>query len=274
MREVVLRIPRLAVEDVLDRLLLIVPGGVRESRAGGHVELRMRGAEVPRAEDIAKAVGRWPHTLSEREEADDWRERRLADYVPEVIGGRVVVRADWAPSTAAKTAQGGNSIEIVVRAAGAAFGSGTHPTTRTCLEWLLDLPVCGSFGDLGCGTGVLAILAATLGWRPVVAVDLQPDSVVAARANAGLNGVDVEVAQADLASQAPPRVDGFAANVPAPLHGLVAARLADPPPRTGLISGFGPEEAAGVLEAYARRGLIARRHTEHLGWVVAVLERD
>ena len=60
MREVVLRIPRIGVEDVLDRLLLIVPGGVRESRSGGHAELRMRGGDVPALSDIEAAVGRWP----------------------------------------------------------------------------------------------------------------------------------------------------------------------------------------------------------------------
>ena len=49
MREVVLRVPGRAVEDVLDRLLPIVPGGVREVRSGRHVELRMRGAELPDA---------------------------------------------------------------------------------------------------------------------------------------------------------------------------------------------------------------------------------
>jgi ribosomal protein L11 methyltransferase len=271
MREVVLRIPRLAVEDVLDRLLLIVPGGVREARAGGHVELRMRGPDVPPAEEIGQAVGRWPHTLSEREVPDDWRERRLADYVPDVIGGRVVVRPEWAP--VASRADGKELIEIVLGAS-AAFGGGTHPTTRTCIEWLLDLRAAGSFADLGCGTGVLAILAARLGWAPVVAVDVQLESVAAAGANAALNGVAVEVAQADLATEAPPRPDGFAANVPAPLHEIVAAGLAEPLPRAGLVSGFGPEDARVVLEAYARRGLVARRQTEQLGWVVAVVERD
>src|SRR5438552_17568957 len=78
MREVVLTIPRLAVEDILDRLLPIVPGGVREHPAGRHLELRMRGPEVPELAEIERAVGRWPHRLAEHEVADDWRERRLA----------------------------------------------------------------------------------------------------------------------------------------------------------------------------------------------------
>jgi ribosomal protein L11 methyltransferase len=270
MREVVLRIPRLAVEDVLDRLLLIVPGGVRESRAGGHVELRMRGSDLPSAEVLAAAVGRWPHTLHEGEVPDDWRERRVADYVPEVIGGRVVVRPEWAP---AARLDRNDAIEIVIPQ-GVAFGGGTHPTTRTCIEWMLQIKPSGAFADLGCGTGVLAILAARLGWAPVTAIDIQAESVAAAAVNAGMNGVVVEVAQADLAEQAPPAADGFAANVPAPLHELIAAGLPDPSPRVGLVSGLGPEEAGSVLEAYARRGLKVRRQAERGGWSVAVLARD
>jgi hypothetical protein len=78
MREVVLRVPRLAVEDILDRLLPIVPGGVREIQAGRHVELKMRGADVPPTTTIARAIGRWPHTLREQEVPEDWRERRVA----------------------------------------------------------------------------------------------------------------------------------------------------------------------------------------------------
>ncbi|MFL5830197.1 MAG: 50S ribosomal protein L11 methyltransferase [Solirubrobacteraceae bacterium] len=272
MREVVLRIPRIGVEDVLDRLLLIVPGGVRESRSGGHAELRMRGGDVPALSDIEAAVGRWPHTLSEREVPDDWRERRLADYEPEVIGGRLVVRHDWAPAWAPATPKS-DSIEIVL-AEGSAFGGGTHPTTRQCLAWLLELPAGGSFVDLGCGTGVLAILAARLGWAPVTALDVQPESVAAAIDNAARNGARVQAEAADLALQAPPPADGFAANVPAPLHELIAARFAEPLPRVGLISGFGPEDAGQVAEAYARRGLVVRRQKERHGWVVAVLERD
>jgi ribosomal protein L11 methyltransferase len=273
MREVVLRIPRLAVEDVLDRLLLIVPSGVRESRAAAHVELRMRGESVPSSEEIERAVGRWPHTLSEREVSDDWRERRRDDYVPDVIGGRVVVRPEWAPAAARVAGDGDDLIEIVF-AESAAFGAGTHPTTRTCVEWLVEISPRGSFTDLGCGTGVLAILAARLGWGPVVALDIEPGSVSAASDNALRNGVAIEAVQADLAAQAPPQADGFAANVPAPLHGVLAAALPEPLPRVGLISGFGPEGAAQVLEAYARRGLVARRQIEQLGWVVAELGRD
>ena len=64
---------------------------------------------------------------------------------------------------------------------GGAFGAGTHPTTRKCLELMLDMRPEGSFSDLGCGSGVLAILAGLLGFAPLTAVDVQPASVDATR---------------------------------------------------------------------------------------------
>ena len=178
MREVVLRVPAAALEDVLDRLLPIVPGGVRERPTGVHnLELRMRGDTVPPLAVLTGALGPLPHEIREHEVSDDWRERRLTEYSSDVIGGRIVVRPPWAP------APDPGPIDVVL-AESSAFGSGMHPTTRACLELLLELEPGGSFADLGCGSGVLAIVAARLGWTPLVAVDVQPLSVQTARENA------------------------------------------------------------------------------------------
>jgi ribosomal protein L11 methyltransferase len=266
-RELTLRVPREAVEDVLDRLLPLVPGGVREVPRNGDVELRLRGEPLPNRDELISAAGRWPHELSEREVPDDWRERRLLDYRPEAIGGRLVVRPDWAP------APGGGTLDIVLSEA-SAFGAGTHPTTRTCLELLLQARPLGSFADLGCGTGVLAILAAKLGWRPVVAIDIQPESIEVIAANAAANGVSVDARSADLSSEAPPAADGFAANVPSALHQRISASLATPVPRLAVLSGYRPTDAGDVLAAYAACGLRAVRELERDGWAVALLERD
>jgi ribosomal protein L11 methyltransferase len=267
MREVVLRVPLIAVEDVLDRLLPIVPGGVREVPAGQQVELRMRGDAVPELADIETAVGRWPHELSEREAPDDWRERRLSDYEPEVIGGRLLVRPEWTPP-----AEPG--LLDVVLGESAAFGSATHPTTRTCLERLLELEPRGSFADLGCGTGVLAVVAALLGWAPVTAIDIEPGSIEAASENARRNGVSIDAAVFDLMTHPAPVADGFAANVPADLHRVVAAGWRSVVPRVGVVSGFGRDEEEGVVGAYSGGGLRVRSSVERHGWVVVVLERD
>ena len=174
--------PAAALEDVLDRLLPIVPDGVRERPTGVHnLELRMRGDTVPPLAVLTSALGPLPHEIHEHEVSDDWRERRLAEYSSDVIGGRIVVRPPWAPPP-------DPGLIDVVLAESSAFGSGMHPTTRACLELLLELEPGGSFADLGCGSGVLAIVAARLGWGPLVAVDVQPLSVQTARENAERNG--------------------------------------------------------------------------------------
>jgi ribosomal protein L11 methyltransferase len=73
---------------------------------------------------------------------------------------------------------------------GMAFGTGSHPTTRLCLEWLERHVTAGcSVLDYGCGSGILAIAAARLGAGPVAGVDIDPQAVEAARANAERNGV-------------------------------------------------------------------------------------
>jgi ribosomal protein L11 methyltransferase len=236
MREIVIRVRSGAVEEVLDRLLPLVPGGVREIPRGGDVELRMRG--------------------------DD----------PLIIGGRLVVRPDWAPARAQPEGPGPRAIEIVL-GDGAAFGAGTHPTTHACLELLLELEPLGAFVDLGCGTGVLAILAAKLGWEPVQAIDLQPASVEAATANARRNAVQVTVTSGDVCAQAPV-VAGLAANLPPLVHSRLAAGLGPPLPRMALVSGFRPVEAEAVLDRYRAAGLHERGVLERGGWTIALLGSD
>jgi ribosomal protein L11 methyltransferase len=266
MREIVLRVPTRAVEDILDRLLPIVPGGVREIPLGDEVELRMRGAVLPSLGEVALRARRWPHALSEHEVPDDWRERRLADYTPDVLGGALIVRPEWAPPAP-------DGLIDIALADDLAFGSGAHPTTRAVLLELLVAPVRGAFGDLGCGSGVVGILAAKLGWAPVIGVELIPTSAGSARANAGRNGVEMTVEVADLAQRRPPPVAGFAANMPAPVHVAVAGTAELASASWAVVSGFGAARAQEVVGAYAQAGLRATSTQELHGWMVIVLER-
>jgi ribosomal protein L11 methyltransferase len=95
------------------------------------------------------------------------------------------------------------SVPVVIDP-GQAFGTGAHPTTRLCLEHLLG-HAPASLLDVGCGSGVLSIAAAKLGYKPVVSLDLDEAAVEATRANAEVNGVDLEVYLADaLADRLPP----------------------------------------------------------------------
>ncbi len=79
---------------------------------------------------------------------------------------------------------------------GRAFGTGAHPSTRLSLELLLD-EARGSMLDIGCGSGVISIAAARLGFEPVIAIDLDEAAVEVTRANAGVNGVSLDARLVD-----------------------------------------------------------------------------
>jgi ribosomal protein L11 methyltransferase len=95
---------------------------------------------------------------------------------------------------------------------GRAFGTGAHPTTRLCLELLDDLER-GSLVDLGCGSGVIAIAAARLGFSPVTAVDFDEAAIEATERNAAVNGVAVEARTVDLRAGPVPSADVAVANI-------------------------------------------------------------
>lgn len=95
---------------------------------------------------------------------------------------------------------------------GRAFGTGSHPTTRLCLGFLHELER-GSLIDVGCGSGVLSVAAAKLGFGPLVAVDVDPAAVEAARRNAEANGVAVDVRGADALTADLPAADIGLANI-------------------------------------------------------------
>jgi ribosomal protein L11 methyltransferase len=108
---------------------------------------------------------------------------------------------------------------------GRAFGTGGHATTRLCLALLLERPPTGLV-DLGCGSGVLAVAAAKLGFGPVTALDLDPDAVEATERNARANGVRIDVRRCDVFLDELPEAAFAVANVTREGIERVAARLA------------------------------------------------
>jgi ribosomal protein L11 methyltransferase len=102
--------------------------------------------------------------------------------------------------------------ETIVIDPGRAFGTGAHPTTRLTLELLQELQP-GSLLDIGCGSGVLSIAAAKLGFDPVIGIDVDEAAVEATLGNARTNGVEVQAQLADAFVDELPRTDVALANV-------------------------------------------------------------
>jgi ribosomal protein L11 methyltransferase len=95
---------------------------------------------------------------------------------------------------------------------GRAFGTGAHATTRLCIELLLEVEPAGLV-DLGCGSGVLAVAAAKLGFSPVLALDNDESAVAATRENATANGVQVDARRANVLADRLPNVEVAVANI-------------------------------------------------------------
>jgi ribosomal protein L11 methyltransferase len=266
-----LRVRRADAELVLAELLSLVPAGVEERELGDVVEYAVYGApgELPALPELRAVAGGALVDVAASVVADDWADRWRAFHDPVTVGGRLHVRAPWAPP-----APGG--LEDIVIDPGQAFGTGAHATTRLCLELLLELEGGHRRAvlDLGCGSGVLAIAAARLGFAPVRALDHDALAIQATRANAATNGVEVDAALHDLVGDGPPPAAPVVlANLLGPLLRHLAAEgfAAGTRPETLVASGMLGTEADAVAAAFARRGLRERARRTAGEWAALLL---
>ena len=146
---------------------------------------------------------------------------------------------------------------------GRAFGTGAHATTRLCLELLLERERT-SVVDVGCGSGVLAIAAAKLGFEPIRAVDLDPDAVEATSRNALANDVIVDVSRLDAFEEQLPEAALALLNVTGEAVERIAGRLSS-----------GELVASGYLAAEhpSPAGWARRDRREAEGWAADLFER-
>ncbi len=266
------RVRRRDAELALAELLPLAPGGVEERDLGDRVEYAIYGApgELPELPELHAAAGEALVEVVSSEVPDDWEQRWRRFHKPVEIGGRLRVRPPWEPSRA--------GLPEVVIDPGSAFGTGAHPTTRLCLELLLELEPRGPVLDLGCGSGVLAIAAARLGWEPVGAVDHDPAAVRATADNARANDVEVEVRRGDLRDVPPPLPGGAGslvlANLLRPLLLGLAPGLRDALPGALIAGGLLREQADEVAAAFAQRGLRAALRRDEDDWSALLLLCD
>jgi ribosomal protein L11 methyltransferase len=265
-------VPELA-EQVLAELTVLAPNGVEEERGRGYVEYAIYGGEgeLPELGEIEAAAGGGLVELVATQVPDDWADRWQDFHKPLLVGERLWLRPSWEPPRH-------GAIDLVVDP-GRAFGTGAHPTTRLCLELLLELSEAGEAGgaltDLGTGSGVLAIAAVKLGWDPVLGYDHESAAVEAARANAKANGVTVEVERTNLREGLPDLAPTVVANLTAPVLAVVADQMASDSaaPAALVCSGLLPAELDEISAAFGASGLREVDRRLDGDWAALLLRR-
>jgi ribosomal protein L11 methyltransferase len=244
--------PELA-DLVLAELTVLAPNGVEEERGPGFVEYAIYGGEgeLPELGELDATVGAGRIEVSSTEIPDDWADRWRDFHKPLLVGDRLWLRPSWEPPRH-------GAVDVVVDP-GQAFGTGAHPTTRLCLEFLLELAAeggaSGPLTDLGTGSGVLAIAAAKLGWDPVAGYDHEQPAIEASAANAAINGVSIHLERLNLRESLPPLAPTVVANMTSPILKAVAVQLRARTLTTLVCSGILPSELDDVSAAFAAVGL-------------------
>jgi ribosomal protein L11 methyltransferase len=266
MLRLAIRVRRDEADLVLAELLELAPNGVEEvDLPEGDIEYAVYGTpgELPFLAAVRAVAGGALVEVRTQEVAEGWDQRWREFHRPLVLDGRLTVRPPWEPL-------GETPLDIVIDP-GQAFGTGAHATTRLCLELLLDLPSRGAFVDVGCGSGVLAITAAELGFSPVVALDNDPAAARATAENAAANAVELaRVGRSDLRLDPLPLGGAtVAANLLRPLLVTLAGRIAKESQRPArlLASGLLVEEAEEVAAAFASAGLHEVERRSHGEWL-------
>jgi ribosomal protein L11 methyltransferase len=286
------RCPPDQAELVLAELTVLAPNGVEEERGPGYVEYAIYGGqgELPELGEIDAVVGAGTVEVSATEIPDDWADRWRDFHKPLLVGGRLWLRPSWEEPRE-------GALDVVVDP-GQAFGTGAHPTTRLCLELLLELEAEGAadgpLTDLGTGSGVLAIAAAKLGWDPVSGYDHEHPALEATAANAAANDITVHLERMNLRESLPPLAPTVVANMTAPILKAVAAQLPsddghrwrvlpslpavareDPPPvpHTLVLSGLLPIELDEVAAEFARPGFAESDRRREGDWAALLLRR-
>jgi ribosomal protein L11 methyltransferase len=191
-------------------MLELFPGGFEEVDRTGGVEL-IAYTDAGGEERLWQAFGGARSTDVE----DGWEERWRDFHQPVQVGG-LWVGPPW------EAAPENGSLPVVIDP-GRAFGTGAHPTTQLCLELLQELAP-GSLLDVGCGSGVLSIAAALLGYAPVLGVDTDEAAVVVTLENAVVNEAALTARLVEEDEQLPP-ADVIVANISAAAIRSLAGRV-------------------------------------------------
>ncbi|MBE7929012.1 50S ribosomal protein L11 methyltransferase [Pseudomonas saudiphocaensis] len=215
-------------------LLALFEANVDEDHLLAHLQLLI-GGELPE------------HQL-ERIEDQDWERSWMDNFQPMRFGQRLWIVPSW------HAAPEPDAVNLLLDP-GLAFGTGTHPTTALCLEWLDAQQLQGrQVLDFGCGSGILAIAALLLGAEQAVGTDIDIQAIEASRDNAGRNGIDPARFPLYLPEQLPDgQADVVVANILAGPLVELAGQIGERVKPGGLLalSGILVEQAEEVRAAYA-----------------------
>lgn len=184
-----------------------------------------------------------PHYRWEILEDKDWERAWMDNYQPMRFGQRLWICPSW------KTPPQPEAITLMLDP-GLAFGTGTHPTTAMCLTWLDSCKLTGkTVIDYGCGSGILGIAALLLGAQKVIAVDNDPQALLATRDNAERNGIEAERIETYLPEALPSNIqaDVLVANILAGPLAELAETLST------LVADHGPIALSGILDIQAEQ---------------------
>ncbi|CAD6556799.1 50S ribosomal protein L11 methyltransferase [Paraburkholderia sabiae] len=193
-------------------------------------------------------------------EEQDWVRLTQSQFDPIPIGERIWVVPSW------HDAPDPNALVLELDP-GLAFGTGSHPTTRLCMEWLeQSVQKDQSVLDYGCGSGILAILAKKCGANPVIGIDIDPQAVESARHNSERNHADVTYGLPDDCPEG--EFDIVVANILSNPLKLMASMLSSKVKPGGRIalSGILARQAEEVASVY-RQWIDIAVWREHEGWV-------
>jgi ribosomal protein L11 methyltransferase len=198
---------------------------------------------VERAMAASGFTGKPDFRVSEIQE-QDWVRLTQSQFDPIRISQRLWIVPSW------HAVPDASALNIILDP-GLAFGTGSHPTTRLCLDWLEEcLSPAQSVIDYGCGSGILAIAAAKLGAGRVSGIDIDEQAVISSRYNATRNGVMAEFINAQ--APPPPPADIVMANILANPLKVLAPLIAELTVPGGwvVLSGILPAQAADMTDIY------------------------
>ena len=186
-----------------------------------------------------------PIVLEEVQDTE-WERICMQDFKPMQFGKRIWICPSW------ETPPVPDAINILLDP-GLAFGTGTHPTTALCLQWLDAQDVKDRIViDYGCGSGILAIAAALLGARQVIAIDNDPQAIQASESNRDLNGIAEQQLSVHLPGGKHPQADILVANIlSGPLEELtpIIAALVKPGGKL-ILSGVLTAQTQSLMNSY------------------------